>query len=226
MTARHLRMKAHEIRALLVGTKSQARRIVKLNDAGRIKRGSRQWHPEDSVGAPHGCPYGRPGDYLWVRETWQYAPSDLCHCPQPSAPSPCDDWMNGTGCRSSRGDVLYRADPVDSRVTLWRPAIHMPRWASRITLRITDVRVERLNDISEADARAEGITDGGCLNCGESEPCECGDPMPDARDAYVNLWQSLHGPGSWQENPWVWRIAFRVILANIDQVMREAACCL
>jgi hypothetical protein len=75
----------------------------------------------------------------------------------------------------------------------WVPSIHMPRWASRILLEITDVRVERLSDISEKDARAEGIIDGGCLNCGESEPCGCANPEPDATDAFAYLWQSIYG---------------------------------
>jgi hypothetical protein len=86
----------------------------------------------------------------------------------------------------------------------------MPRWASRITLEITGVRVERLVDISEDDARAEGITDGGCLNCGESETnCGCLNPQPDARDSFIYLWESINGPGSWAANPWVWVVEFR-----------------
>jgi hypothetical protein len=91
----------------------------------------------------------------------------------------------------------------------WVPSIHMPRWASRILLEITDVRVERLSDISEKDARAEGIIDGGCLNCGESEPCGCANPEPDATDAFAYLWQSIYGQENWNANPWVWVIEFK-----------------
>lgn len=87
----------------------------------------------------------------------------------------------------------------------------MPRWASRILLEITDVRVERLNDISEEDARAEGIIDGGCLNCGEPEPCGCANPEPDATDAFAYLWQSIYGQENWNANPWVWVIEFNRI---------------
>jgi hypothetical protein len=90
----------------------------------------------------------------------------------------------------------------------WRPSIHMPRWASRITLEIAAVRVERLQDISEDDARAEGITDGGCLNCGNPEPCECASPEPSARDAFCYLWHQIHGCNSWHTNPWVWVVEF------------------
>lgn len=93
----------------------------------------------------------------------------------------------------------------------WTPSLHMPRWASRILLEITDVRVERLNAISEEDARAEGIIDGGCLNCGEPEPCGCANPEPDATDAFAYLWQSIYGQESWNANPWVWVISFERI---------------
>ncbi|HBY0000972.1 TPA: hypothetical protein MIM87_28360, partial [Klebsiella variicola] len=98
--------------------------------------------------------------------------------------------------------------PNDAEALKWRPSIHMPRWASRILLEITDVRVERLNAISEEDARAEGIIEGGCLNCGEPEPCGCGNPEPDATDAFAYLWQSIYGQESWNANPWVWVIEF------------------
>ncbi|MGU7800820.1 hypothetical protein ACV2ZF_26720, partial [Escherichia coli] len=91
----------------------------------------------------------------------------------------------------------------------WTPSIHMPRWASRILLEITSVRVERLNAISEEDARAEGIIDGGCLNCGEPEPCGCANPVPDATDAFAYLWQSIYGQENWNANPWVWVIEFK-----------------
>ena len=87
--------------------------------------------------------------------------------------------------------------------SLWRSPIFMPRWAARITLEITEARVERLQDISEADSRAEGITDGGCTNCGEPEPCGCTAPAPSARDAYCHLWGQISGPDSWGSNPFV-----------------------
>lgn len=70
------------------------------------------------------------------------------------------------------------------------------------------MRVERLTAISEEDARAEGIIDGGCLNCGEPEPCGCANPEPDATDAFAYLWQSIYGQESWNANPWVWVIEF------------------
>lgn len=131
------------------------------------------------------------GMRLWVRETWY-----------------CDT-------AGDKGRCIYRAD-VDSEAIAephcWRPSIFMPRWASRITLEVTGVRAERLQNITEGDARAEGITDGGCLNCGNHEPCGCGNPIPDARDAFIWLWDSINGkrPGcAWADNPFVWVIAFR-----------------
>lgn len=169
------------VRALLAGTKTQTRRIVKARDLEwmDVHQGLRE--PDNA----ERCPYGQPGNRLWVRETWHDASSALHSC------------------------VLYRADGDELYGGKWCPSIHMPRWASRITLEVTGVRVDRLQDINEADARAEGITDGGCLNCGEPEPCNCAAPQPDARDAFVHLWMSINGPDSWAANPWVWVIEFR-----------------
>jgi hypothetical protein len=113
-------------------------------------------------------------------------------------------------------EIEYRADlppgctdrpgewPADEgsgpEVPKWRPSIHMPRWASRITLRITDIRVERLQDISEDDARAEGVFE-------PSEPVETYGPRA-GRVAFKMLWNHINGPGAWDENPWVWVISF------------------
>ena len=140
------------------------------------------------------CPYGVIGDLLWVRETWG---------------------------ESGYNRIEYRAAPADGSdfrcVSRWRPSIHMPRFASRITLRITDVRVQRVQEISEEDARAEGIVDGGCLTCGEPEPCGCADPRPDARDAFAYIWHQIHGETggrAWHANPWVWVLRFDVIRAE------------
>jgi hypothetical protein len=126
------------------------------------------------------CPYGVPGDTLWVREAHAL-----------SMP------------------VRYVATDAIHELRKKRPSIHMPRWASRITLKITDVRVERLHDISEADALAEGIVE---------KPdriwwVDDGDPehgFGSPRAAYAELWSSINGPGSWDANPWVWAVSFEV----------------
>jgi hypothetical protein len=180
------------VRALLAGTKTQTRRIVKARDLEwmDVHQGLRE--PDNA----ERCPYGQPGgDRLYVRETWA-APHAYDHLPPRLIP------------QDSR---IHYAATEDRGGLLWRPSIHMPRWASRITLEVTGVRVERLQDINEADARAEGITDGGCLNCGEPEPCNCAAPQPDARDAFVHLWMSINGPDSWAANPLVWVVEFKPV---------------
>lgn len=80
---------------------------------------------------------------------------------------------------------------------------------SRIVLEITDVRIERAQDINEEQARAEGITDGGCTACGNHEPCGCDNPSPSAVDSFAWLWESIYGKGSWDDNPWVWVVEFK-----------------
>ena len=208
------------VRAILDGRKTQTRRIMKVQPQPSKSRPGDFWfsskklesmvHVSDLApgNSPisdchlffqeHCCPFGTVGDRIWVRETWAEA---------------------GAGAPDLK---LYRANypahvpthyenvpPAED--VRWTPSIHMPRWASRITLEITGVRVERLNDISEEDARAEGIIDGGCLNCGEPEPCNCSNPAPDATDAFAYLWQSIYGQENWNANPWVWVMEFKRI---------------
>ncbi|WP_198579971.1 hypothetical protein [Klebsiella variicola] len=169
------------------------------------------------------CPHGKPGDRIWVRETWAILGNEdgccidweekLCKADERSAAriyrASCDQKPGNYGLWSIPDDADWKPHTKDYQYEgTWRPSIHMPRWASRILLEITDVRVERLNAISEEDARAEGIIDGGCLNCGEPEPCGCANPEPDATDAFAYLWQSIYGQESWNANPWVWVISF------------------
>ena len=102
-----------------------------------------------------------------------------------------------------------------THVAPWRPSIHMPRWASRITLEITDIRVERLQEISEDDAKAEGVEPwvigDGWREYGLPPDVEAAGthPLRSARDSFASLWESINGPGSWKANPWVWVIEFR-----------------
>lgn len=198
------------VRALLAGTKTQTRRIVKpqpIPDA-RFVGGWKvvgKGGEESATCSPliaDKSPYGQPGDQLWVREAWRT--SKVADELKPSL-------LVGGGY----SPIWYEAQDElpfhPSEFGKLRPSMFMPRWAGRITLEITSVRVERLQDISEADARAEGITDGGCLNCGNPEPCGCAHPAPDARDSYCNLWGQINGPDSWAANPWVWVVSFRAI---------------
>lgn len=142
----------------------------------------------------HKCPFGCHGDRLWVRETW--AVRGLAHGMKPSQAAKIaspDAWR-------------YAADDTTGWQHGWKPSIHMPRVASRITLKITGVRCERLNDISEEDAEAEGCVPawldegGGRVNYGAA---------PTYRQGFAKLWNSINGPGSWDANPWVWVIEFR-----------------
>lgn len=209
------------VRAILAGQKTVTRRPVKgdqiphrsSSDVGREWIAVGQHDPrygfvvsgetEEACAAELGvygvCPYGRARDLLWVREAWvadaqvdSIAPRDLSQ----GEPIwyPADGTARQTGCSmisQGRG----------------RPSIHMPRWASRILLEITDIRVERLQGVTEEQARAEGITDGGCTNCGHNEPCGCDCPAPSAVDSFVHLWNSTGG--DWQANPWVWVVEFK-----------------
>jgi hypothetical protein len=213
------------VRALLDGSKTQTRRVVKPQPADIIAQPGEGKAPAWAiVNRPpstgvcvnvHGnedwlrSPYGQPGDRLWVRETWQgplFGNDDMqAYQDDPESfnqPRYCQYAADG-------GPAPEFMTMDDELVCRWRPSIHVPRWASRILLEIVSVRVERLQDISEADARAEGITDGGCVNCGEPEPCGCPNASPDARDAYVRLWESINGAGSWDTNPWVWVVEFK-----------------
>lgn len=192
------------VRAILDGRKTQTRRPIKwkqtrFTEIGEREDGSKWPWSEDAEHACdfwHPCPFGAVGDRIWVRETWAEAGA--------SAP----DLKLYRANYPEHVPSIYENVPPAEEIR-WTPSIHMPRTASRILLEITDVRVERLNAISEEDARAEGIIDGGCLNCGEPEPCGCANPEPDATDAFAYLWQSIYGQESWNANPWVWVISFK-----------------
>lgn len=218
------------VRAILDGRKTQTRRPIKwkqtrFTEIGEREDGSKWPWSEDAEHACdfwHPCPFGAVGDRIWVRETWgvvSHAFSDdgLMIDWVPDRPSTAihempfgNGYYSGYAIYAADGDFTWGDDDgyEDGR-SCWKPSIHMPRAASRILLEITNVRVERLNAISEEDARAEGIIDGGCLNCGEPEPCGCANPEPDATDAFAYLWQSIYGQESWNADPWVWVIEFK-----------------
>ncbi|MBO6542343.1 MAG: hypothetical protein JJ939_11490 [Alphaproteobacteria bacterium] len=164
------------------------------------------------------------GDVLYVRETW-------CHIPDSH-----DGMGDCTYYRALPPEVYkppYRksapehwnaqnAQWMKENGFKWKPSIHMPRWASRMTLLITDVRVQRLQDISEEDAKAEG-TGACCLKCTEAAPCGCVYPQPDYKDGFALLWDSLNedrGFG-WDVNPWVTAYTFDVIKQNVDEYLEE-----
>jgi hypothetical protein len=216
--------------------KTQTRRLVKLGPDDFVK-GGELWRTGRWGSSAQPCPYGAPGEYLWVRETW----------------APCTRWLTQVALL---GHTHYRADgAVGRRVrtsggrewwertghTLglapsgmpgawvvpparWRPSVHMPRWASRILLEVTAVRIERLQSISEADALAEGVERVGSgfrAYDEESPPFLETDP----RFSFRSLWRSTNGADSWAANPWVWVMSFeRVPLDTPMPTAREWWC--
>ena len=204
MKERPILFNAPMVRAILAGTKTQTRRIVKpqpsqelLDEYAQIRRErGAQKSDAEMLSECLLCPYGAPGDRLWVRENgWERPPRDAKMLREGA-----DTWVRYYYDADGLGDQ----DRADFKA--WgfkrRPSIHMPRWASRITLEITNVRVERLQDISIADAMAEGVVESNARLRG-LEPCM------EWRYAYEDLWRTINGPGSWESNPWVWVLEFR-----------------
>ena len=209
------------VRAILDGRKTVTRRPVKGNQIPQLDypESAEPWvavgqhHPrygftvhgknEEACAAKLGefgsCPYGQPGDRLWVRETFFI--NDFRE-----ANVPVDQRANV--------DLVYRADPLpdwegEESLITWRPSIHMPRWVSRILLEITDVRVERLQSISESQAEAEGVeqdSDGWFDYQMPSTQC-----CSSAGESFQTLWSSINGVESWRANPWVWVVEFKRI---------------
>jgi hypothetical protein len=209
------------VRAILDGRKTQTRRVVKPQpwmDAN-YQPGQPMWTHESLCGffAEHvfgacmaklaKCPFGEPGTRLWVRETWARTWG-------------ADDAPLGT--------VIYRADIPDwaeernvrriakrlAAENPWKPSIHMPRWASRITLEVTDVRAERLQEISEEDAKAEGVElDSDPDDWRDYETCGSAET---ARDSFRSLWDTINTKRGfdWASNPWCWVVSFKRVEAK------------
>jgi hypothetical protein len=182
------------VRAILSGAKTQTRRVVKPckdRDLGCVLAPC-EIAGEVNAGGLRNSVYGQPGDRLWVREAFMHEPADYCWEASVSIP-----------CRPA--STSYRADfDGDSRGAGWTPSIHMPRGLSRITLEITDVRVERLQDISEADAQAEGCL----LECMTPTGNDSGSAIH-GPGGFMALWKSINGADSWDANPWVWCVGFK-----------------
>lgn len=235
MADRQIGFKAPMIRALLAGRKTQTRRVIKaarvfatpecpawtlrgddlaraLQGAARFRRAFEWQAPATRTGWLAHIGYA-PGDHLWVREAWrsEAAYDDL---------SPAQ--MGG------EEPIRYEADghhqswgyPAISRLGRFRAGMRMPRWASRITLVVTEVRVQRLSEISRDDAIAEGIerVGGGMLRWENWATGIEGMHGMSPQSAYALLWNAINGPGSWEASPWVAAYTFTVHLSNIDQV--------
>lgn len=190
------------VRALLDGSKTQTRRVMKPQLVyGTVAGLFNSWYLPSGQGGgtlyPNGkekilgtCPYGQPGDRLWVRESF-------CKIIGQSG-----GWIE-TDYQATYTHGFRLGDSLGLKKR-WTPSIHMPRAASRITLEITSVRVERLQDISEADAQAEGVTDDGSLVT-DLDGKDRGGTIA----AYATLWEVINGVGSWDDNPWVWVVSFK-----------------
>ena len=187
MKKRPILFSAPMVRALLAGKKTQTRRVIKPVQP----RNDGMW-PAGRDPVPD-CPHGKVGDYMWVRETLR----SHGHFGFPLGEMPQLDAIN-------RRIWSYAADEIPDH-TGTRVSIHMPRWASRIMLEITGVRVERLRDIGEDDACAEG-----CNTHGMNLRPAPGGMLPCVQ-LYSELWESINGPGSWNANPWVWVLEFKRI---------------
>lgn len=230
MKERGMIFNAEMVRAILDGRKTQTRRIMAIqpehSELGLRRvidskngrdNGKYFWSQSDARGLKmrskvFGCPYGEVGDRIWVRETYQGPLFDYEHM---------ESYLEDSSKFEKPEFCVYRADgnPApefydadDNLHCGWRPSIHMPRWASRILLEITNVRVERLNSISEQDALSEGIDRERLEESQDNYDCIADHNMtgrPTATGAFKYLWESIYGEENWQANPWVWVIEFK-----------------
>lgn len=237
MKERPILFNAEMVQAILSGRKTQTRRVMKRQPEPSKTREGDFWFscdkmqtmvhvsdflPSNSVVMPDAheiysacCPIGAVGDQLWVRETFSLLGNED-GCPV--------DWNDNIVNDKKDAARIYKAScwqkpnnygiwSVPDREMefdgAWTPSIHMPRWASRINLRITGVRVERLNDISQEDAKSEGC----CYGRGGGVP----DLAVSPSDHFPTLWESIYGIKSWATNPWVWVIEFKLIAPAREQ---------
>ncbi len=194
MKERGMIFNAEMVRALLDGRKTQTRRPIKwkqtrFTEIGEREDGSKWPWSEDAEHACdfwHPCPFGAVGDRIWVREAFRVHSRATDVATLVYKASERNSWTEQT----RRVPVAVCNKPATPEK--WTPSLHMPRWASRILLEITGVRVERLRSMSQDDARAEGVI-------AASGPMEAG-------LAFRELWDSIYGEESWKANPWVWVI--------------------
>lgn len=216
MTERPIIFNGDMVRAILRGEKTQTRRPVKpqpvfLPDAlpPRWRWKSRRFIAEwvdmaGGLGMQDFCPFGQPYDRLWGRETWRLADPDGDDAVSEDVYGPYAPFVGANGSRKIRWRVIYRATSPESHPkygkALWTPSIHMPRWASRITLEITDVRVERVQDITADEAIKEGVVDPIMGTYGLSP-----------KTVFRDMWNDIYAERGlgWNETPWVWAITFR-----------------
>jgi hypothetical protein len=243
MTDRPIIFSAPMVRALLDGRKTQTRRILSprntlrdgrpWNDSKHAPWAEHDWN--DAVVDPGPSPAGNAGPYLkaafptegtrhriypiwapsdrmWVREAWSHDGLDI-----ETVRSRYEDALGG----GIGYGPYFRATEVAPDTLSWRPSIHMPRWASRLTMVVTEVRVQRLQDIKGVDTIAEGIE---CDTCAAMRRSACQSlGCFESRNLFRDLWNSIHGAEAWAANPWVAAITFSVHRVNIDALSEVAA---
>lgn len=198
------------VRAILEGRKTMTRRVLRNPDDGvstTMEDGAPLGCDDSGFWHRRPCPYGAVGGRLWVREAFSYAATSGYDAPDdgrwtPDGHAPCPVW--------------YRATDEGQADGPWRPSIHMPRWASRLTLEITEVRVERLQEISQVDAACEGVEPEVYeYDTGGQDPSGrwLTDTVVDYTSPFAALWDSLNAERGfgWDTNPWCWVVGFRVL---------------
>ena len=208
MKERPILLNTPMVQAILSGQKTQTRRIVNKAPTTEINHrlialdNGWNWQVDQQgivptmhreIHNPMVCPFGQIGDRLWVRETFRLYDLDEC----PHADFPCGCPRNGT--------PLYKASHDCGDGEKWKPSIHMPRSACRLILEITNIRIERLNDITSEDAKAEGFdysTHPSAIQMGYAIG---------AKTNFRVTWEQIYGQNEWNKNPWVWVVEFKVI---------------
>ena len=202
MKERPILFNAEMVKAILSGRKTQTRRVIKPQPSSGVRKSVLvKSGVEDGHGREIVCPLGQSGDQLWVREAFA---TGLCTK------------------TTMAYKATHKAEDLEEgwlEKIKWRPSIHMPRWASRIQLKISNVGVQRLQDISSGDAVREGIcqlpaSGRYCINPGDQY---FGGASHSAKEVYSWLWESFYGEGSWGANPWVWVIEFERVAPAGEQ---------
>lgn len=203
MKERPILFSTEMVRAILDNRKTQTRRVVKFTpdlgeqDAWCHKIGTESFNKIVGDYRRY-CPYGQPGDVLWVRETFYKAPCESCDYGDDWEPCTCTDLPYYRASWNPKLPVYFK----------WKPSIFMPKWACRIKILITDVSVERLHDISGVDSMAEGVED--CDIKGHDD-CFYGASLQGYKCSFEQLWNSINGKTySWESNPYVWVVKFEV----------------
>lgn len=228
MKERPILFSSEMVKAILNDTKTITRRAVKKDivnqfdiDVDETIAAFVEQDTGDSYNPINICPYGNVGDRLWVRETWAVEESLDAKPPRGFSAWPVWFKANNAYCCNANGFPNHGFHNPNATKGKWRPSIFMPRWASRITLEITDIKVEQLQDITEEDAIAEGIhLCAGIDEEGYAHGYHWG-PVSDtellfnsATSAYRKLWDSINGrkpSKAWDDNPWVWVIEFKEV---------------